>query len=136
MPRRRARWAATSWIRRGAAPPRRPPSPRACARPRHSRRRPSRPRVTIGSHRPPFVPLAGPWVLLAGATAAAAVGFSALGLPSASLFAALLVGLIAALSVPSRIPQVPPSAFRAAQALTGVSLGVYVQSSSLHAVAS
>lgn len=72
---------------------------------------------------------------LAAATAAAALAFSAIGLPSASLFAALLVGLCAALS-PPRMPAVPPGVFRAAQAITGVSLGVYVQSSSLDAVAS
>src|SRR4051794_23564173 len=33
------------------------------------------------------------------------------------------------------MPNVPPGVFRVAQAITGVSLGVYVQSSSLHAVA-
>jgi uncharacterized protein len=33
------------------------------------------------------------------------------------------------------MPDVPPGVFRAAQAITGASLGVYVQSSSLHAVA-
>jgi uncharacterized protein len=75
------------------------------------------------------------WVPLAAATAAAAVAFNAIGLPSASLFAALVVGLCAAL-LPARMPEVPAGVFRAAQALTGVSLGVYVQSSSLHAVAS
>jgi uncharacterized protein len=74
------------------------------------------------------------WIPLAAATAAAAIGFDAIGLPSASLFAALLVGLCAALS-PLRTPDVPPAAFRVAQAITGVSLGVYVQSSSLQAVA-
>ena len=57
-----------------------------------------------------------------------------IGLPSASLFAALLVGLAAAL-LPPRMPAVPANVFRVAQAVTGVSLGVYVQSSSLHAVA-
>jgi uncharacterized protein len=58
-----------------------------------------------------------------------------IGLPSASLFAALLVGAAAALT-PARVPDVPTNAFRVAQAVTGVSLGVYVQSSSLNAVAS
>jgi uncharacterized protein len=57
-----------------------------------------------------------------------------IGLPSASLFAALLVGLLAAL-MPARMPEVSTNIFRVAQALTGVSLGVYVQSSSLNAVA-
>ena len=62
------------------------------------------------------------------------MGFDRIGMPSSSLFAALLVGLIAALS-PVRVPQVPPAVFRAAQAVTGVSLGVYVHSQSLDAVA-
>jgi uncharacterized protein len=57
-----------------------------------------------------------------------------IGLPSASLFAALLVGLLAAL-MPARMPEVSTNIFRVAQAVTGVSLGVYVQSSSLNAVA-
>jgi hypothetical protein len=74
------------------------------------------------------------WLGLCVATAVAAVAFDRIGLPSASLFAALLVGLAAALLSP-RMPQVPPGVFRAAQAITGVSLGVYVQSSSLSAVA-
>src|SRR4051794_26225806 len=57
-----------------------------------------------------------------------------MGLPSASLFAALLVGLAAAL-MPVRMPEISTNVFRVAQAVTGVSLGVYVQSSSLNAVA-
>jgi uncharacterized protein len=56
-------------------------------------------------------------------------------MPSPSLFAALLVGLVAALTVRG-LPEVPLGVFRAAQAITGVSLGVYVQSSSLDAIAS
>ena len=75
------------------------------------------------------------WGALAAATALAALGFDWIGLPSASLFAALVVGLVAALSVRG-LPEVPPAVFRAAQAITGVSLGVYVQSSSLDAIAS
>jgi membrane AbrB-like protein len=74
------------------------------------------------------------WLALAAATAAAAIVLDRLGLPSASLFAALLVGLAAAL-LPPRMPEVSPGVFRVAQAVTGVSLGVYVQSSSLNAVA-
>lgn len=58
----------------------------------------------------------------------------AAGVPSPALFAALVVGIAAALA-PPRMPQVPLGAFRVAQALTGVSLGVYVESSSLSAVA-
>jgi membrane AbrB-like protein len=74
------------------------------------------------------------WVALALATAVAALALDAAGLPSPSLFAALLVGLAAALSFGS-LPAVPVAGFRLAQAVTGVSLGAYVQSSSLNAVA-
>jgi len=74
------------------------------------------------------------WIALFAATAAVAVALDRVGLPSASLFAALLVGLAAALLSP-RVPEVSPAVFRAAQAITGASLGVYVQSSSLSAVA-
>ena len=74
------------------------------------------------------------WLALASATAVAAVVLDRIGLQSSSLFAALLVGLAAAL-MPPRMPQIPTNVFRVAQAITGVSLGVYVQSSSLSAVA-
>lgn len=74
------------------------------------------------------------WLVLGTATAVAAVAFDRLGLPSASLFAALLVGLASALRRP-QLPQIPVNVFRVAQAIVGVSLGVYVQSSSLSAVA-
>src|SRR5436190_4795139 len=74
------------------------------------------------------------WAGLAGATAGAALALGAIGLPSASLFAALLVGIAAALALP-HVPGVPLYLFRVAQAVTGASLGVYVQSSSLHTVA-
>jgi membrane AbrB-like protein len=80
------------------------------------------------------VRVASRWLALAATTAVAAVAFDRIGLPSASLFAALLVGLAAAL-MPARTPEVPANVFRVAQAVTGVSLGVYVQSSSLSAVA-
>src|SRR5436305_1988670 len=56
------------------------------------------------------------------------------GLPSSYLFAALLVGLAAALLFPGRA-DVPPSAFVAAQAVTGVALGAFVRSSALKALA-
>jgi membrane AbrB-like protein len=74
------------------------------------------------------------WIALFAATAAVALALGWIGLPSASLFAALVVGLVFALVAPS-VPQISPGVFRAAQAVTGVSLGVYVQSSSLNAVA-
>jgi uncharacterized protein len=56
------------------------------------------------------------------------------GLPSSYLFAALLVGLAVALARPGRIA-VPPVAFAAAQAVTGVALGAAVRSSSLTSLA-
>jgi membrane AbrB-like protein len=74
------------------------------------------------------------WLALASATGVAAVALDRVGLPSASLFAALLIGLVAALT-PPRMTHVSSNVFRVAQAVTGVSLGVYVQSSSLNAVA-
>jgi uncharacterized protein len=111
---------------------------RVCApRRRDSRRQPRSPgparpiRRRVASIRVRVLPR---WLALAGATAVAAVALDRIGLPSASLFAALLVGLVAAL-MPVRMPEVPGNVFRVAQAITGVSLGVYVQSSSLNAVA-
>ena len=74
------------------------------------------------------------WLVLAAATAVAAIALDRIGMPSSSLFAALLIGLAAAL-LPPRMPSVSPNVFRVAQAITGASLGVYVQSSSLDAVA-
>jgi uncharacterized protein len=75
-----------------------------------------------------------PWVVLAAATAACAMGLQALGLESPALFAALLVGLAASLLRPSGLA-LPDAAFSTAQALVGVTLGAYLQSSSLSAVA-
>lgn len=82
----------------------------------------------------PPMGVAARWAGLLAATTVAAVGLDAVGLPSPALFAALMVGLVAAVWMPAS-PDVPIGVFRAAQALTGASLGVYVQSSSLHAVA-
>jgi membrane AbrB-like protein len=75
------------------------------------------------------------WGALAAATAVAALLLDRIGLPSPSLFAALVVGVAAAPRIRD-LPEVPLTVFRAAQAITGVSLGVYVQSSSLDAIAS
>lgn len=58
-----------------------------------------------------------------------------IGVPSSYLFAAILAGLTVALRAPRRLV-LPPVAFRAAQALTGVALGAYVQSSTLEELAS
>jgi uncharacterized protein len=59
--------------------------------------------------------------------------FDAAGLPSSYLFAALLVGLAIALTRPGSV-DLPPLAFRAAQAVAGVSLGAYVRADALRAV--
>src|SRR6266545_2391368 len=76
-----------------------------------------------------------PWLVLGAATAAAAWALRRLGLPSSTLFAALLVGVAAALARPGR-EDVHASVFRAAQAVMGVTLGAYLQSSSLSALGS
>jgi membrane AbrB-like protein len=75
-----------------------------------------------------------PWLSLGLATLAVGTALGAIGLPSSYLFGALLVGLAAALWVPGRL-QVPHPAFAAAQAVTGVVLGAYLNSDSLRAVA-
>jgi membrane AbrB-like protein len=74
-----------------------------------------------------------PWILLGTATAALGTALGALGVPSSYLFAALLLGLGVALARPDRL-DVAPGAFTAAQALIGVTLGTYLQSSSLDAI--
>src|SRR3954447_20917932 len=59
---------------------------------------------------------------------------NALGVPSPYLFGALIVGLTRALAIPRQL--VPPRrVFVAAQAVTGVTLGTYLQRSSLHVLA-
>src|SRR5690348_13514898 len=55
------------------------------------------------------------------------------GVPSNYLFGALLLGLAVALVWPDRLAM-PPRAFAAAQAVTGVTLGTYLQASSLKAI--
>jgi membrane AbrB-like protein len=74
------------------------------------------------------------WGALAAATAAASWALDAAGLPSASLFAALLCGIAAALLAPDRLA-VPPAAFSASLAVAGVVLGTLLDSSSLDAIA-
>ncbi len=74
------------------------------------------------------------WILLLAATAVAGRLLDLAGVPSAYLFAALLVGLGVALIAPGTV-EVAPGVFTAAQALTGVVLGAYLQASSLRAVA-
>src|SRR3954468_16321499 len=74
-----------------------------------------------------------PWAALAAATGAVGWALGLLGLPSSFLFGALVVGLLVAIRWPERL-EVPPRGFAAAQAVTGVTLGAYLQSSALSAV--
>ena len=74
------------------------------------------------------------FVSLGAATFGIGWGLDRAGLPSAYLFAALLVGLAVALALPGRVT-IPGVAFGAGQAFTGVALGTYVRSSSLAAIA-
>jgi membrane AbrB-like protein len=73
------------------------------------------------------------WAGLVAATLAAGLALDAASLPSPFLFGALLAGLAVALLAPGR-PAVPDGAFGAAQATVGVTLGAYLQSSSLSAL--
>ncbi len=74
-----------------------------------------------------------PWIGSVAATVAAGRALGAAGLPSPYLFTALLVGIAVALAQPRR-DGVPDAVFTAAQAVTGVVLGAYLQSSSLSAL--
>lgn len=70
------------------------------------------------------------WVLLAAATAACAVGFGALGLPSPALFAGLLAGT--ALALLGRAPHaIPRPATLSAQAVIGVVIGLMARPETL-----
>jgi len=80
------------------------------------------------------MPRTAAWTALAAATALAAVALDRLGLPSATLFAALVVGLLVALRLPGRFEIAEPP-FAVAQAVTGVTLGCYLRSDSLSALA-
>jgi membrane AbrB-like protein len=72
--------------------------------------------------------------VLAGLIVGAGAAMNAAGVPSPYLFAALLIGLIRALAVPQQL-LLPRRIFVAAQAVTGVTLGTYLQRSSLHVIA-
>src|SRR5919199_2127860 len=74
-----------------------------------------------------------PWAALAAATGAVGAALGAVGLPSSYLFGALLLGLAVAIAWPERL-EVPARGFVAAQGVTGVTLGAYLQSSALSAV--
>jgi uncharacterized protein len=75
-----------------------------------------------------------PLIPLGAATAALGWALGEARLPSSYLFAALLVGVAVALAMPHRM-QLPPIAFGAGQAVTGVAIGAYVRSSSLTVLA-
>ena len=77
---------------------------------------------------------APPWIAIAGGVVAGGVALDAIGLPSSYLFAALLIGLAIALARPGSVGM-HPLAFRASQAVAGVSLGAYLQVEALRAVA-
>jgi uncharacterized protein len=68
------------------------------------------------------------WAALGAAILVGGFAGDRVGVPSAYLFAAILAGLVVALRFPQRLT-LPPVAFRGAQAVTGVALGAYVQSS-------
>ena len=72
--------------------------------------------------------------LLAVVIVAAGVAMNAVGVPSPYLFAALLIGLARALAIAQPL-ELPRKVFVAAQAVTGVTLGTYLQRSSLHVLA-
>ncbi len=74
------------------------------------------------------------WFAIAGGVLAGGVALDVIGLPSSYLFAALLLGLAIALARPDRV-SLTPLAFRAAQAIAGVTLGAYLQTEALRAVA-
>jgi membrane AbrB-like protein len=74
------------------------------------------------------------WVALGAITIAVALALDALELPSATLFGAMLVGLVVALRLPGRFV-LRGRPVLAAHAATGVVLGGYLQSSSLESLA-
>jgi membrane AbrB-like protein len=77
---------------------------------------------------------AAAWLALGAATVVVAVALDAVGLPSSTLFGALLLGLLVALRSPGRFELRGPGV-TAAHATTGVVLGAYLQSSSLQSLA-
>lgn len=75
------------------------------------------------------------WLVVGAATLGASLVAGALGLPSAALFAALMVGIAYALTAASRVPlDLPRPAMQWAQAGVGVALGTAVDSDTLEAV--
>jgi membrane AbrB-like protein len=74
------------------------------------------------------------WLGVAAGIVAGGQVLDVAGLPSSYLFAALVIGLAIALTRPG-VLHVPPLAFRASQAVAGVSLGAYLESDALRALA-
>jgi membrane AbrB-like protein len=74
------------------------------------------------------------WGALAAATTAVSFLLAAIGLPSASLFGALLVGIAAAFLAPDRF-HIPAPLFTGALTVAGVVLGTLLDRSSLDAIA-
>ena len=76
------------------------------------------------------------WTVLLAGTVGGGWALGAVGLESPFLFSALLAGLAMALVVrPAHRPDVPAPLFTAAQAVLGVVLGTYLETSSLEAAA-
>ena len=73
------------------------------------------------------------WTGLAAVTLAGGLALDGLGLPSGYLFAALLAGLALALGRPGLFTM-PDGAFRVGQAVAGVAIGTYLQSSTITAL--
>jgi membrane AbrB-like protein len=68
------------------------------------------------------------WGALGAAIVAGGFVGDRVGVPSSYMFAAILAGLVVALRAPGRLV-FPPSAFRGALAVTGATLGTYLQAS-------
>jgi uncharacterized protein len=73
------------------------------------------------------------WLGIAAGVLAGGQALDRAGLPSAYLFAAMLLGLAIALTRPRRV-DVAPLAFRSGQAIAGVALGAYLQGDALRAL--
>ena len=70
------------------------------------------------------------WMIVVAATVGGGWLGGRVGVPSAYLFAALLVGLSYAIVMPGRF-SLPQAGFRVGQAITGVALGAFIQSSTV-----
>ena len=77
----------------------------------------------------------GDWAIVVLATVAGGWIAERIGLPSGYLFAALLTALVFAIALPGRVV-LPEAGFRLGQAITGVALGTFLQSSTLSGLGS